>query len=60
VKITQLIQDVYDYAFDEKNKHQLLHWYFSGFTNNMNNQTAYETIDGQQRLTTKYFIKRTS
>lgn len=52
-EITQLIQDVYDYAFDQKK--QSTNYYIGTlvvYERNIDNQTAYETIDGQQRLTT--------
>lgn len=52
-EIMQLIQDITDYAFDAKKKNQN---YYIGtlvvFDRIVDNQIIYETIDGQQRLTT--------
>lgn len=51
-EIKQLIQDVYDYAFD----HHPIQPYYIGslivFERELGTETVYETIDGQQRLTT--------
>lgn len=52
-EITQLIQDVYDYAFDkEKSKTNYYIGTLVVYERNVNGETTYETIDGQQRLTT--------
>ena len=52
-EITQLIQDISDFAFDPK-KHD--NNYYIGtlvvYERHVDNQIIYETIDGQQRLTT--------
>lgn len=52
-EITQLIQDVSDFAFD---KQKQFNNYYIGtlvvFERHVENQIIYETIDGQQRLTT--------
>ncbi|WP_016990240.1 DUF262 domain-containing protein [Flavobacterium sp. ACAM 123] len=52
-EIMQLIQDISDYAFDEKKNNQS---YYIGtlvvYERIVDNQIVYETIDGQQRLTT--------
>lgn len=51
-EIKQLIQDIYDYAFD----HQPIQPYYIGslivFEREFGAEIVYETIDGQQRLTT--------
>jgi hypothetical protein len=51
-EIKQLIQDVYDYTFD----HQPIQQYYIGslivFERELGAEIVYETIDGQQRLTT--------
>jgi uncharacterized protein with ParB-like and HNH nuclease domain len=53
-EITQLIQDVYDYALKDKTN------YYIGtlvvYERSHNGHTYYETIDGQQRLTTLNLI----
>jgi len=52
-EITQLIQDVSDFAFDDKK--QFNNYYIGTlvvFERHVDNQIIYETIDGQQRLTT--------
>lgn len=52
-EITQLIQDVYDYAFDEeKSKTNYYIGTLVVYERHLDGQTTYETIDGQQRLTT--------
>ncbi len=52
-EITQLIQDVYDYAFDkEKSKTNYYIGTLVVYERRINGDTIYETIDGQQRLTT--------
>lgn len=52
-EITQLIQDVCDYAFDDKKSKTN---YYIGtlvvYERNVDGEINYETIDGQQRLTT--------
>lgn len=52
-EITQLIQDVCDYAFDDKKSKTN---YYIGtlvvYERNVDGEITYETIDGQQRLTT--------
>lgn len=52
-EITQLIQDVYDYAFDsEKSKTNYYLGTLVVYERHLDNEIFYETIDGQQRLTT--------
>lgn len=52
-EVTQLIQDVYDYAFDEeKSKTNYYIGTLVVYERHLDGQTTYETIDGQQRLTT--------
>jgi len=52
-EITQLLQDVYDYSIAENKKDRP---YYIGtlvvYERNINNNIVFETIDGQQRLTT--------
>lgn len=55
-EITQLIQDVYDYAFSGKGAS---HYYIGTlivFERQEGNEVVYETIDGQQRLTTLHIV----
>lgn len=52
-EITQLIQDVCDYAFDdEKAKTNYYIGTLVVYERHLDGETTYETIDGQQRLTT--------
>lgn len=52
-EINQLIQDIFDYAFDEQKSNQD---YYIGtlvvYERGMDHEILFETIDGQQRLTT--------
>jgi len=52
-EITQLIQDIYDFAEDSDKRNSN---YYIGtlvvYERRLDNETVYETIDGQQRLTT--------
>lgn len=54
-EVAQLIQDVYDYAFS-KDENQRIQNYYIGtlvvYERVIDGKTFYETIDGQQRLTT--------
>lgn len=52
-EVNQLIQDVYDYAFDPK-KHNSNYYIGTLVVNERikNGRMLFETIDGQQRLTT--------
>ena len=52
-QVNQLIQDVFDFAFDEKKNSK--NYYIGTLVVNKRlngNEVVYETIDGQQRLTT--------
>lgn len=54
-EITQLIQDIYDFAFDYAKQKNALNYYIGTlvvYERKQDNSTVFETIDGQQRLTT--------
>lgn len=51
-EITQLIQDIYDFSDSEKRNTNYYIGTLVVYERHLDNETIYETIDGQQRLTT--------
>lgn len=51
-EITQLIQDIYDFADSDKRNSNYYIGTLVVYERHQDNETVYETIDGQQRLTT--------